>query len=310
MLDVRRMRVLREVSAQGSFSGAADALYLSQSAVSQHIAALEKEVGQKLVERTRGAPRLTQAGEVLVAHSDAVLARLDEAERELDAIAGMRGGRLRLASFPTASATLVTSAISEFNQRYPDVRLEFREAEPEESLPLLKQGALDLALVYDFPTVTEAQDRDVERHLLLEERMWLALPKDHPLASRPAVEPCDLAEDQWLCGASPGSCRENVILACQSGGFEPRISFETDDYQVMQALIAAGLGVTLLPDLALTSPHPGIAIVPVKGQTPTRRVRAATLAEGSRSPAADAMLDILRDVGDQYAAQAAEVVAA
>jgi molybdate transport repressor ModE-like protein len=309
MLDVRRMRILREIAVQGSFSGAADALYLSQSAVSQHVAALEKEVGQKLLERTRGGPRLTQAGEVLVAHSDAVLARLDEAERELDAIAGMRGGRLRLASFPTASATLVTSAISQFNEHYPDVRLEFREAEPDESVPQLKQGALDLALVYDFSTVTEAEDRDIERHLLLEERMWLALPKNHPLASRAAVEPCELADDQWLCGASPGSCRENVILACQAGGFEPRISFETDDYQVMQALIAAGLGVTLLPDLALTSPHPGIAIVRVKGQTPTRRVRAATLPEGSRSPAADAMLEILRDVSELYAT-AAQAVAA
>src|SRR5918992_4347689 len=135
MLDVRRMRVLREIAAQGSFSAAADSLYLSQSAVSQHLAALEKEVGQKLVERTRSGPRLTQAGEVLVSHADAVLARLDEAERELAAIAGLRGGRLRVASFPTASATLLTTAMSRFAELYPDVRLELREEEPEQSLP-------------------------------------------------------------------------------------------------------------------------------------------------------------------------------
>lgn len=310
MLDVKRMRVLREIGIQGSFSAAADALFLSQSAVSQQLSALEKEVGQKLVERNRGSIHLTQAGEILVNHTDAVLARLDEAERELSALAGLRGGRLRLASFPSASATLVTTAVSRFNKRYPEVRLEFREAEPEDSLPQLKQGVHDLALVFDYPSVPEPEDRDIERILLLEEEMWLALPKGHPLAERPAVEPCELSDEAWLCGASRGSCRENVILACQTGGFEPRIAFETDDYGVMQALIAAGLGVTLLPDLALTSIHPGVAVVPVKGEPPTRRVWAATLAAGSRSPAADAMVEILRDASDSFAAQAAEAQAA
>jgi molybdate transport repressor ModE-like protein len=310
MLDAKRMRVLREIAAQGSFSAAADALYLSQSAVSQQLAALEKEVGQKLVERARSGPQLTQAGEVLVSHADAVLARLDEAERELAALAGLRGGRLRLASFPSASATVVTSAISIFSERYPEVRLELREAEPEESFPMLKRGAVDVALLYDFERIRGEPDPDVEYHLLLEERMWIALPKGHPLAGKAAVEPCELSEDPWLCGSSRGACRENVILACQSGGFEPRISYETDDYQVMQGLIAAGLGVTLLPDLALISLHPGVVVRPVKGQVPIRRVWAATLAEGTRSPAAEAMVEILREAAERYADQAAPSQAA
>jgi molybdate transport repressor ModE-like protein len=310
MLDVKRMRVLREIAAQGSFSAAADALYLSQSAVSQHVAALEKEVGQKLIERTSGGPRMTQAGEILVSHADAVLARLDEAERELADLAGLRGGKLRLASFPTASATLLTSAMSRFAELYPDVRLELREAEPEESLPQLKHGAHDLALVYSYEAVEEQEDRDVERHLLLEDRMWLAVPKAHPLSGKAAVSLDELRDDAWLCGTCNGACRQNVILACRSAGFDPRIAFESDDYQVLQGLIASGLGVTLLPDLALTALHPGVAIVPVKPRAPIRHVWAATRAAGSRSPAADAMVEVLREVGDRYAAEAAEVVAA
>jgi molybdate transport repressor ModE-like protein len=310
MLDVRRMRVLREIAAQGSFSAAADSLYLSQSAVSQHLAALEKEVGQKLVERTRNGPRLTQAGEVLVSHADAVLARLDEAERELAAIAGLRGGRLRVASFPTASATLLTTAMSRFAELYPDVRLELREEEPEQSLPQLKQGVHDLALVYSHEAVEQPEDRDVERELLLEDRMWLAVPKGHPVSGMSAVTLDQLSDEAWLCGTCEGTCRQNVILACRSAGFDPRIAFESDDYQVLQGLIASGLGVTLLPDLALTALHPGVAIVPVKPRPPVRHVWAATRAEGARSPAADAMVEILRDVGERYSAEAAEVVAA
>jgi molybdate transport repressor ModE-like protein len=310
MLDVKRMRVLREIAAQGSFSAAADVLYLSQSAVSQHMAALEREVGQKLVERTSGGPHLTQAGEVLVSHADAVLARLDEAERELSALAGLRGGRLRVASFPTASATLLTTAMSRFAELYPEVRLELREAEPEESVPQLKQGVHDLALVYSYEALEQPEDRDLQRHLLIEDRMWLAVPKGHPMSDKAAVSLAELCDEAWLCGTCDGSCRQNVILACRAAGFDPRIAFESDDYQVLQGLIASGLGVTLLPDLALTTLHPGVAIVPVKPRAPIRHVWAATRAEGSRSPAADAMVEILREVGERYAAQTAALVAA
>src|SRR5687768_5112512 len=125
MLDVKRMRVLREVISSGSFSGAADNLHLSQSAVSQQVAALEREVGQPLLERTTDGPRLTAAGEVLLSHGDAVIARLEEAERELAEIAGLEGGRLRLMSFPTASAALVTQAMAEFRSRFPNIELHF-----------------------------------------------------------------------------------------------------------------------------------------------------------------------------------------
>src|ERR671933_759934 len=144
MLDVKRLRVLREVAEQGSFSGAADALSYTQSAVSQQIAALEREAGATLVERGTRGGTLTEAGRALVEHSEAILTRLAAAEDELEAIAGLRGGRMRLASFPTAGATLAPRAIARFREEHPDVELSLVPAEPDERLPRLKAGELDL----------------------------------------------------------------------------------------------------------------------------------------------------------------------
>src|ERR671927_1234584 len=149
MLDVRRMRVLREVALQGSFSAAAEALSFTQSAVSQQIAALEREAGTVLVQRSARGVRLTEAGEALVRHTDAILARLAEAEAELEAIAGLRGGRLRLAAFESAGSTLMPLAIAAFRERHPAVELSMTLAEPEDSLPQLRAGELDLALTFD-----------------------------------------------------------------------------------------------------------------------------------------------------------------
>src|SRR3712207_619554 len=159
MLDVKRLRVLREVAAQGSFSAAAQKLGYTQSAVSQQIAALEREAEATLIERNPRGIRLTDAGEALVRHADKILARLAEAEAELEAIAGLRGGRLRLATFPTAGATLVPRAIREFSQRHPGVELTLAEADPIDSLPMLRGGELDLALVDDADA---PDDGDVE----------------------------------------------------------------------------------------------------------------------------------------------------
>src|SRR3954447_16824716 len=258
MLDVKRLRILREVAAEGSFSAAADALYLSQSAVSQQVATLEREVGMPLLARGNGGPRLTDAGEALLAHADAVISRLEEAERELAAISGLEAGRLRLASFPSASATLVTQALSEFRSRFGGVALHFSEHEPEDSLPMLRRGDLDLAVVFDYPGLSSEADRDLDRTVLLTESMHVALPRSHRLASAPTVDLSEFADEPWLCGTRPSSCADVVIFACRDAGFEPRVDFESDDYIVLQGFVAAGLGVTLLPDLALASLNPDV----------------------------------------------------
>jgi len=306
MLDVKRLRILREVAQRGSFSAAADELYLSQSAVSQQIATLEREVRMKLLDRTREGPKLTEAGRVLVSHADAAIARLEEAERELAAIAGLEGGELRLASFPSASATLLTEAVSIFHERHPNVRLSIADAEPEESLPRLRGGELDLALSFDYPTVPAAEERDLERTLVLTESMHVALPNRHPLAERPIVPLAELADGRWLCGSRPSSCGEVVLRACRDAGFEPNVGFESDDYHVMQGFIAAGLGFTLLPDLALPTLRDDLVVRATDPPAPERRVWAATRAEGARSAATDEMVSILVEVGEAFALRSRE----
>jgi molybdate transport repressor ModE-like protein len=293
MLEVKRLKILREVAERGSFSAAADAMHLSQSAVSQQIAALEKETGAKLLDRNHGKVRLTDPGASLVVHAEAVMARLEEAERGLADIAELRGGRLRMVSFPTAGATIVAKAVPAFSQKYPEIELELGEAEPEESIPGLKAGEYDLALAYDFDSVPFAEDRDTERHFLLEERMQVALPADHPLAGGRSVRLDQLKEESWACGVRPSSCRQNVVQWLRNAGFEPRINFASDDYQVIQSLVASGMGVALVPELLLTGRQQGIKVLDVTPQASVRRVWAVTLGSDLRSPASEAMLEIL-----------------
>jgi DNA-binding transcriptional LysR family regulator len=311
MLDLKRLRVLAEVAREGSFSAAAETLYLSQSAVSQQVATLEREVGMALLERTRNGPKLNDAGRVLVCHAEAALARLEEAEHELKAIAGLEGGELRLASFPSASATLLTEALAEFGARHPAVSLTVTEAEPEESVPKLRAAEVDLAIVFDYPMLpSEADERDIERVLLLTESMHLALPSSHPLAEAETVRLADLADEAWLCGVCPSSCSDVVKRACREAGFDPRIAFESDEYQVLQGYVAAGLGFTLLPDLALPTLHPDLVVKPTDPKAPERRVWAATRSKGARSAATDAMVEILRQIGERFADQSALAIAA
>jgi DNA-binding transcriptional LysR family regulator len=298
MLDVRRLRVLQEVVTRGSFSAAAESLHLSQSAVSQQIAVLERETGIPLLERTSAGPKLTAAGEALMEHGDAVLCRLEEAERELSQIAGLEGGRLRLASFPTASATLMTRALSLFRQRFPKVELQFSEDEPENSFPALKRGDFDLAVVFDYPAFPLDFSRDVDAELIYEESMYVALPPGHPLAAAKSVRIADLADEDWLCGVLPSSCRESVLQLAREAGFEPRISFQSEEYEVIKGFVAGGLGVTILPELA--GSHPGIELRAVRGQKPVRRVWAVTRESEVRSAAAEEMLGILREVCRAY----------
>src|SRR3954454_7461441 len=181
MLDVRRLRVLREVAAQGSFSSAAEALSYTQSAVSQQIAALEREAGSQLVERSARGVTLTDAGRALVSHADVILARLADAEEELHAIAGLRGGRLRVAAFPSACATLMPLAVARYRERHPGVDLSLAPADPPDGERLLRAGDVDLALSIET-TFATPDAREIDRVLLLAAPMYVMLPREHRLA--------------------------------------------------------------------------------------------------------------------------------
>jgi DNA-binding transcriptional LysR family regulator len=298
MLDVRRMRVLREVAVRGSFSAAAESLSFTQSAISQQIAALEREAGCTLVQRNARGIRLTEAGEALVRHAEAILARLGEAEAELEAIAGLRGGRLRLASFESAAASLMPLAIAAFRAQHPGVELSLIIAEPEDSAPLLRSGELDLALGYDSRIRAEA-DGIARRHLL-SDPLFLAMPADHPLAHKRHLKLADLADDSWIAGSNDCECNRLINRACAVAGFEPRIAFQTDDYTAMQGFVAAGVGVSLIAELGLSTIRDDIVVRPLGRETPVREVYAATMADAHRTPATHAMLEILETVASRY----------
>lgn len=299
MLDVRRLRVLREVAIRGSFSAAAEALSFTQSAVSQQIAALEREAATTLVQRNARGVRLTEAGEALVRHTEAILARLAEAEAELEAIAGLRGGRLRLAAFESAGSTLMPLAIAAFSQRHPAVELSMTLLEPEDSLPALRAGELDLTLTFDARKVGPVKDGIALAHLV-EDPMYLVLPQDHPLARRRHVRLADLAGEAWIGGPTGCECNRLIRGSCAAAGYEPRIAFETDDYTAVQGFVAAGVGVSLIAELGLTSVRDDIVVRSLGRETPVRQIYAATLAEGYRSPATQAMLEILGEVAERY----------
>src|SRR5881227_2329513 len=198
MLHVGRLQVLSEVVRRGSFSAAADSLSYTQSAVSQAIARLESEVGATLVVRDRRGVKPTVAGATLVEHAEAIFGQVEAAEADLAAVLGVRGGRLRVASFPSAGATLMPLAVAIFRHRHPEVALTLAEGEPEEIAPRLRAGEFDLALLFEFPGVRERPGVGLRTVALLEDPMHVALPSDHRLASKRALKLSDLRDEDWV----------------------------------------------------------------------------------------------------------------
>jgi DNA-binding transcriptional LysR family regulator len=298
MLNVGRLRVLREVAQRGSFSAAAEALSYTQSAVSQQIAALEAETGMTLLERGSRGVRLTGAGRTLVEHAEGILARVAAAEEELAAIAGLRGGQLRMASFPTAGAALMPVAIAAFRASYPEVELTLAEGEPEEIAPRLRTGEFDLALLFEFG----AAEGDLKRVELLQDPLYLALPRGHRLAGKRALRLEELRGEAWVQTSRASPCARHVVRCCHAAGFEPNVAFESDDYQTVQGLVAAGVGVALIPELAFFDRPSTRADIVVRALSPHPPMRSVIVALPGRvgaaarlTPATSAMLRILEE---------------
>src|ERR1700733_1870445 len=259
MLNVTRIGVLREVARHGSFSGAAESLGYTQPAVSRQVATLEAETGAVLVTRAANGARLTDAGEVLVRHAEAIFAALDDAENELRAVLGLEAGRVRLATFSSAAASIVPVAIARFREIHPQVELAVEIIEEEESIPRLRSGELDIALSND---PYSAPDDLVEFVHLFDDPMYAALPTGHRLAQRPKLRLRDLADEPWMLGTT-ATCPDSRMFkrACHAAGFEPNIAFENDDYHAILGFVAAGIGVALIPDLAARAARQDLVIL-------------------------------------------------
>ncbi|MFE3494937.1 LysR family transcriptional regulator [Streptomyces sp. NPDC059175] len=290
MIEARHLRVLRAVAATGSFSAAARELGCTQPAVSQQMKALEASVGTPLLIRTGREMRLTQAGEVLVRHAAGVLAGLTAAEEEVAAIAGLRAGRVRLVSFPSGSSTLVPAALAALRAAHPGTRVSLVEAEPPRSEEMLREGDCDVALAFRYgPGGAEWEDLVVTP--LLSDRLVGLVPEGHRLAEAGDVSIADLADEPWIAGCP--RCRRQLVAVCEGSGFTPRIDFATDDYPAVVGLVGAGLGVAVLPELALESVLPKGARTVTVEPSVSREIVALTLPDLARVPAVAATLDRL-----------------
>jgi DNA-binding transcriptional LysR family regulator len=302
VLDVRRLRVLREVATRGSMSAAAEALSYTPSAISQQIAALEREAGTALLERGRNSLTLTPAGEMLVEETEHILAHLEAAEAKLATLVGGRGGELRVGSFVTGAVNLMPDAIQRFTADHPDVLVRLIHGEPEDYLPLLRSGELDLALTLEYDFVPPLPRAALKRMLLLQDPMWVLLPATHPAAGDASVALADLAGEPWIVELPTAvCCHRFTIRACEAAGFEPRVAYEAGDYALVRRLVGAGLGVALVPALVARSAlADDVVALPVTGRAPSRRVYAVHPTNGSRPASVSAMLRALQRTCADY----------
>src|SRR5215472_6022223 len=284
MLDLTRLKVFRAVAVHGSFTKAAAALGYAQPSVSHQVAQLERELSVQLFERQARRVTLTPAGQVFLRHVQAVLVQLADAEREVAETARTGGRLLRLASFPTAAATLMPAAVATFRAQRPGSELRLTEADPPASVPALLAGEHDLALTYDYPVLGAAVDPALDLEPLCLDHMVVALPPGHGAASSAQVTLAGLATAQWIAPHS-SICRDAFEFTCRSAGFAPAVVSETNDYQAMQGLVAAGVGVALLPRLAVAmSQRPDVILRPLDRTVIERVTFIATRSGAYRSP--------------------------
>ncbi|OIJ67454.1 LysR family transcriptional regulator [Streptomyces mangrovisoli] len=293
MIEARHLRVLRTVAVTGSFSAAGRELGCTQPAVSQQMKALEASVGTPLLVRNGRAMRLTEAGEALVRHATGILAGLTAAEEEVAAIAGLRAGRVRLVSFPSGSSTLVPTALAALRAAHPGTRVSLEEAEPPQSVEMLRAGDCDIALAFRYEAAADDPQEwdDLVVRPLLTDRLVALVPERHRLARAEAVAIGELAREPWIAGCP--RCRGRLVEVCESAGFTPRIDFATDDYPAVVGLVGAGLGVAVLPQLAIESVRPRGARTVTLEPAVRREVVALTLPDLARVPAVAATLDRL-----------------
>lgn len=291
MLDLKRLVVFREVVRRRSFSAAAEELNYSQPAVSHHVSRLELEIGARLLERGRPDEfALTDAGRALLAHAEVLLDRAMEAESELAAIVGTQV-EVRLGAFATASATLVIEALVEVRRAWPHLPVTLVEGEAAVTLDALRGGRLDIAVVFDDPLHPLPGDDAIELRYRVEDPMLLAIPATHRLGRRPRIALADLRDEAWIEGAGEETpCSLILVAACQEAGFQPRIAVNSGNFQVVQELVAAGVGVALVPRLAIDRPPRGVVFRELRPACPFRRIGLATRRATSMTPATRAML--------------------
>jgi DNA-binding transcriptional LysR family regulator len=289
MLDVTRLRVIDAVARNGSVTAAARELHYSQPSVTHHIARLEAETGAQLLQRVGRGIRLTQAGQLLADRAAEILGRIDAADAELSAHVGLTAGRVRLAGFSSAIASLVPPAVAALSRSHPGLQVGLTDTHPPDALELLRTGQIEVAIIFRYDE-TEPEPPGVRLHRLLDDPVYL-------LSTRRGRNLAALRDATWIAGCE--RCRSHLLSVCADEGFEPRIGYVSDDMVVMQELVAAGLGVTTIPGLALRA-HRTDGIVASKLPGSQRHVYAATYGEPPDPPAIAALVAALAEAATSY----------
>jgi DNA-binding transcriptional LysR family regulator len=296
VLDTRRLRIFCTVAEEGSFTAAAARLHLTQSAISQQMAILEREAGIALVERCPRGIRLTQAGRLLAERARSLLSELATLEHELHRL-GERPASVHLGVFSTAGAYLIPLVVQEYRQRHSDALLVLHACQPDELAAQLADGAVTVGLTWDYDFAPRPMDM-LERHHLLDDPMCVLLPAGHPLAADPEqpLRLRDLAAEAWVARPHRAPYADAFEVMCRIAGFEPDVVFRTEDYPSLQGLVAAGVGLAVAPRLSLVAQRPDVVAVPFEEPAVSRRIHAATLPETRRDPLVGQLLDVLREV--------------
>ncbi|SDK62459.1 DNA-binding transcriptional regulator, LysR family [Actinopolyspora mzabensis] len=274
MIDPRRLTVLRALADHGTVRAAAETLYLTPSAVSQQLTALEQEAGQALLIRRGRRVELTAAGELLAEHAKAVLAEVERAEASMAACAAGTVGRVEVASFASAITRVVAPSITALRAAAPGVTVLVRDAEAHNSLLMLLAGETDIAISMEYGATVRPDEDRLTRYPLYAEPFDAVLPPHHPLCGRESLTVSELGESDWIAPLPGNPCREVAQTCFADAGFAPPITHTSDDFQAVVALVAAGTGMALVPRGAVPAEH-GAEVRPLRERVPTRRVFAA-----------------------------------
>lgn len=288
MLDVRRLRMLRELSLHGTIRATASSLSFTPSAVSQQLSALERDLGVELLERRGRSVHLTPAAQVLVERTEHILVELAAAEAEAKAVATGTEPALRIASFASAAATIVADAV-----RDNGLDVHILDSDPKLGLARLRGGEVDLAILWEYDYVPIEPGPGVELVPLLDDPIQVVLPASHPAAAEPALELAALADETWIDSTSLSSCHPFLRRACNAAGFEPRVAAETNDHRTLHHLVASGVGLALIPLLSQLDLPASLVARSVRTNPPKRRIHAAFRSDSSRDPRVRRLLERL-----------------
>ncbi|WP_404287400.1 LysR family transcriptional regulator [Glutamicibacter arilaitensis] len=292
--STERILLLADVASFGTMTLAAEALGFSVSAISQQLRKLEAEAGQPLLQRHSRGIALTDAGQAVVKHAEHIRSRLTSLQHSLDDIADLRAGSLRMGTFPTAGASLVPIAINRFAREYPRIDLTVRSARLESLLKMLANRDISMGVLWDYEW-SRTDVAEIEFEHLLDDPTDLVVSVSNPLASRDSVSMSELLEETWVVRADSHPLIEVLIRAANSVGFQPNVAYEANDYQEAQAMVAVGVGIALIPRLALTVLRDDVRVIPLSGNVPQRRILLARMKDTLPTAAELAMTAMLKE---------------